>query len=134
MKAGYSEKCAGQQGFENLKKPDILKYIRFKTKPIMEQLGITQERVLRELAAIAFSDITDVFNSDWSLKELQEMDPEKTPAIKNLEKTDRGVKVQLHDKLAALQRLWELVKPNQEANVSAKENFFAQINDYYSRN
>tara|TARA_R110002050_G_scaffold253647_1_gene391863 strand:+ start:8337 stop:8852 length:516 start_codon:yes stop_codon:yes gene_type:complete len=134
LKAGYSEKCAGQQGFENLKKPEILRYIHFKTKPIMDQLGINQERVLRELAAIAFSDFKEVFNDDWTLKPLKEMDPNTTPAIKSLEKTERGVKVHLHDKLSALNRLWEIVKPNQVTNDTDENEYLNSLDKLYLRN
>lgn len=134
LKAGYSDKCAGQQGFENLKKPEILKYIKFKTKPIMDQLGINQERVLRELSIIAFSNITDVFKDDWTLKGLKEMDSKKTPAIKYLEKTERGVKVHLHDKLTALHRLWEIVKPCQETHQSDANEYLTCLSKLYLSN
>lgn len=134
IKAGYSEKCAGQQGHENLKKPEILKYINFKTKPVFEQLGITQERVLRELVTIGFSDMADYLKNDWSIKDLSEIDPAKTPAIKHIEKTDRGFKIHLQDKLSALYRLWEILKANDKKQQEGKNDFFKHINEYYNNN
>ena len=100
----------------------------------MDQLGINQERVLRELAAIAFSDFKEVFNDDWTLKPLKEMDPNTTPAIKSLEKTERGVKVHLHDKLSALNRLWEIVKPNQVTNDTDENEYLNSLDKLYLRN
>ncbi|WP_154855126.1 terminase small subunit [Cyclobacterium xiamenense] len=106
--AGYSEYTARQIGYENLTKPYIKEYIRSRSSEILEQLGITQERILAELAKIAFSDVTEVFNEDWSLKSNEEIAPSVSGAIKSLKKTDSSVSVQMHDKIKALQILWEL--------------------------
>jgi phage terminase small subunit len=133
IKAGYSENCAGQQGHENLKKPEINKYIRLKSKPIMEQLNITQEKVLKEIASIAFSNVTDYLNSDWSLKEFTTIDKGKFSAVKNIDKSERGFKVQFHDKLTALKILHELLNPK-EMQQDGKDSFFKGINDFYNRN
>lgn len=133
LKAGYSENCAGQQGYENLKKPEIKKYLKLKSMPIFEQLNVSQERVLQEIVAIAFSDISDYLNSDWSLKNLEEMDKSKTSALKHIDRNDKGFKIQLHDKLAALKILHELVVPT-EMPGSKQKGFFEAINDYYKSN
>lgn len=133
LKAGYSKNCAGQQGYENLKKPEIKKYLKLKSKPILEQLNITQERVLREIAAIAFSDISDYLNCDWSLKNLAEMDKSKTRALKHIDRNDKGFKIQLYDKLAALKILHELVIPAEVPGTKPK-GLFESITDYYNSN
>lgn len=108
--AGYSECTARQIGYENLTKPYIKEYIRSRSSEILEQLHITQERVLAELAKIAFTDITEVFNEDWSLKANQKISPTVSGAIKSIKKSDSSVSIQMHDKIKALQILWELVK------------------------
>lgn len=110
--AGYSERTARQIGHENLTKPDIQSYIQEKTNSSLEKLGITQERVITELVRIAFGNVADLFEGDWELKSLTDIPKEKSAAIKSLTKTETGVKINMHDKLGALLKLWELVKKN----------------------
>ncbi|WP_163384123.1 terminase small subunit [Cyclobacterium jeungdonense] len=111
--AGYSEHSARQQGHENLTKPYIKKYIQAKGSKILQNIGVTQEKVLTEIANIAFSNITEFFNDDWSLKSLSQVDPNTTSSIKSLKKTESGFAIHSHDKLKALMMLWELVKNDQ---------------------
>lgn len=108
--AGYSQRSARQIGYENLTKPYIQAYIKDKNKPNLEKLRITQERVLSEIAKIAFSNLTDLFEDDWVLKSMSDIPAEKSAAIKSLTKTETGVKINMHDKVGALLKLWELVK------------------------
>ena len=72
-KAGYSEYTARQQGHENLKKPYIQDYINQKTSAIFDKLGITQEKVIQELAKVAFGDLVYCFQSrrseDYKIKQ-----------------------------------------------------------------
>ncbi|WP_418459929.1 terminase small subunit [Brucella intermedia] len=49
IRAGYSEKTAGQVGFENLKKPEIADAIAAKAGKTAEKLDLSAERVLRGL-------------------------------------------------------------------------------------
>lgn len=107
--AGYSKRTARQQGSRMLSNVDIEKYIQERSKNFLEKLEITQERVLVELSRIAFANVTDLFEDDWKLKSLSDVPKETTAGIKNLTKTETGVKVEMYDKLGALLKLWELV-------------------------
>jgi phage terminase small subunit len=109
-KAGYSIHSARQQGYENLTKPYIKAYLQYRAKPHLKGLEITQERVIKELATIAFSNVGDFLNTDWSLKNLQELNEDKTGAIKTVQKQKNRIGIQLYDKVAALGKLLELVK------------------------
>jgi phage terminase small subunit len=108
-KAGYSDRTARQIGYENLTKPYIQNYIREKSEDKLARLGITQEKVLAELAAIAFSKVTDFLNDDWTLKPINEIPKSKLGAI-NFQKKKKGLMVKTYDKVKALKILWELVK------------------------
>jgi phage terminase small subunit len=108
--AGYSERTARQQGYENLTKPYIKKYIKKQSESVLEKLGVTQERVLAEVAKIAFGSILDLFEDDWKLKSPSDIPKGSLAAIKNLTKSETVLKVEMHDKLGALLKLWELVK------------------------
>lgn len=114
-KAGYSERTARQQGYENLTKPYIQVYIQEKTSTILEKLGITQEKVIRELARIAFSDIQECLKGKNELKNLNDICPETTPAIKNIRITNSGFKIDMHDKFSALNKLVDLINSNQKS-------------------
>lgn len=112
-KAGYSENTARQQGYENLTKPYIQDYINQKTSAIFDKLGITQEKVIQELAKVAFGNVGDCLQGDWELKDLTEIKPETAAAIKSIRITKNGYLVTMHDKVSALLKLWDIVSIKQ---------------------
>ena len=57
-RAGYSPKTAYSIGQENLKKPEIQSAIQQAKKARRERTYITQDRILLELAAAAFADMS----------------------------------------------------------------------------
>lgn len=59
IRAGYSEKTAAEIGFENLRKPQIAEVIAKSRQKTANKLEITRERVLEEIASIAFEQIKD---------------------------------------------------------------------------
>lgn len=56
IRAGYSKKTAYSMGHENLKKNALLSYIRILTLARSLRTKITADRVLQELAKIAFAE------------------------------------------------------------------------------
>ena len=80
IRAGYSPDSAGDIGSENLKKPDIRARI---DKAIAEQskrTGVNADRVVRELAKIAFVNAPDAVNlNDATIRD--DADPNDTAAI-----------------------------------------------------
>jgi len=64
IRAGYSPKTAGQVGFENLKKPEIEKAIQKAFKERAKRTEVTADRVIDELAAIAFANMGDYLSID----------------------------------------------------------------------
>ncbi|MFD1165208.1 terminase small subunit [Sphingobacterium daejeonense] len=73
IRAGYSQNTAHSIGAENLIKPEIQEAIQKRKQELSDQTGITAERVLKEYAKIAFSDIRelvrgkvfDITGSEW---------------------------------------------------------------------
>ena len=59
LRAGYSEKTAMVIGSENLKKPEINKAIADALNARRLRTEVTQDRVLEELALVAFADMPD---------------------------------------------------------------------------
>lgn len=112
IRAGYSKKTAQQIGAENLSKPVIQAEIQKRQAKLQNKLEITQERVLQELAAIAFAngaDFAKVVNiGSLPMVEMiptEELTPEKLPAIAGIKANQYGVEVKLHDKVKALELL-----------------------------
>ncbi|MEI8200539.1 MAG: terminase small subunit [Eubacteriales bacterium] len=64
IRAGYSNKCAGSIGEENLKKPEIVRVIDARMAELSKRTGVNLDRIVLELAKIAFFNITDVVNID----------------------------------------------------------------------
>ncbi|WP_310715492.1 terminase small subunit, partial [Burkholderia multivorans] len=84
-RAGYSKRTAGQIGFELLKKPEIAEAISEAMKAREQRTGITQDRVLRELARIAFFDPRKLFDSDGRPLPISELDDDTAAAIAGLD-------------------------------------------------
>lgn len=125
IRAGYSEKTARQVGAENLTKPDIAAAVAEAQAALSEKTGITAERVLAELVRIGFADIRKAVawgispgdqtseNADPNglniypvrLIPSEKIDDDTAAAVAEVSLTQTGVKVKMHDKMAALDKL-----------------------------
>jgi phage terminase small subunit len=112
IRAGYSTDTAKEIGSENLTKPNIRAYIDKEIAERSKRTGINQDRVIRELARIAFVNANDVINIDEAtLKDNATQDDTaaiasvkvKTIPTKDGEGVEREIK--LTDKLKALELL-----------------------------
>ncbi|MGE3705714.1 MAG: terminase small subunit [Vicinamibacterales bacterium] len=64
IRAGYSPRTAGSIGEENLNKPEIAGYIAQRKRDRQRRVELSQDGVIRELARVGFSDITNVARWD----------------------------------------------------------------------
>ena len=64
IRAKYSSKTAYSIGNELLKKPEIRARIDERMAELSKRTGVNQERIIRELARIAFLDPTQLINLD----------------------------------------------------------------------
>jgi phage terminase small subunit len=85
IRAGYSAKRADAQGYENLRKPEIAAAIARAQAARAERTGITAERVLQEIARLAFVDIRKAFLPDGSLKPITALDDDTAAALAGLQ-------------------------------------------------
>lgn len=108
-RAGYSAKTAEAIGYENLRKPQIAEEIRKRQEKLQSKLEITQETVLRELAAVAFANGTDfaAINRDGSvsLTPTSELSEQKKKAVASIKEGQYGTEIKLYDKVRALELL-----------------------------
>lgn len=85
LKAGYSPKTAKTMASLNLRKPHIAEAIRAALAKRAERIEITQDMVVRELAAIAFSDPRRFFDADGTLKAPKDWDDVTAAALSAIE-------------------------------------------------
>lgn len=101
---------------KKLNEKGVREYIDFRRKEAREELVIDTTRVMGELAAIAFTDITDVVDLDRngaSLKDPSEIAPEHKKAIKKITVREvehehgmnRSIVIEMHDKQKAIETL-----------------------------
>ena len=121
IRAGYKAKTAHVIGAENLRKPKIAEEIARRQKDLQRRTEVTQERVVKELARIAFADMTDYAQVETrmiekddgtevsyqavALKETAELSAEQRAALAGIKQGANGIEVKLHDKIKALELL-----------------------------
>lgn len=112
IRAGYSAKTAREQGSQNLAKLNIQQAISEKMAERSKRTGVNQDRIVLELAKIAFVNAADVIDSDdATIKAGASADD--TAAIQSVKvkviptKEGEGVEreIRLNDKLKALELL-----------------------------
>ena len=111
LRAGYSAKTAYSSGPRLLGHVGVQAAITAGRQALEARTGITQERVLAELAKIGFSDIRKIFDDTGRLKLPGELDDETAGAIASIEVVTRSLgegeveyihKIKASDKRAAL--------------------------------
>ena len=112
IRAGYSTLTAGAIGAENLKKPQIRACIDKALAEQSKRTGVTADRVVRELAKVAFVNSDDVVDFD-SATVKSDASKDDTAAIASVRvktiptKDGEGIEreIKLADKLKALELL-----------------------------
>lgn len=112
IRAGYSPDTAGSIGNENMKKPEIKAAIDKAEAERSKRTGINQDRVLQEIAKLAFLNPTDVVDMDEATVK-GEANRDDTACIasvkvKNIPTSDGLIterEVKTYDKLKALELL-----------------------------
>lgn len=97
IRAGYSEKTAKSIGQENLTKPDVQEAIAAAQQERAERTHITQDRVLQELARIAFFDLRKLYREDGALKAMHELDDDAAAVLAGVDVVEMagGMKVEV---------------------------------------
>src|ERR1700748_1709972 len=114
--AGFSEKTAVVQASQMLASEEVENYLNELREKLAEKTGISQEKVLQEIAKIAFSDIRNYYQDDNNLKPICDLEDNEAAAlasVKSYEETLPGTaivgginkEIKLYDKLAGLEKL-----------------------------
>lgn len=112
IRAGYSPESAGSIGSENLTKPEIRACIDKAMAERSKRVGVNSDRVVRELARLAFVNAADVIDTDAVTikKEASEDDTACISYIKSRSASSDGseaveCEIKLYDKTKALELL-----------------------------
>lgn len=107
IRAGYSERTAQEQSSRLLSNVMVQEAVQKAVANRSARTEITQDRVLRELAAIGFSRTTDYVNITKEgyvkLTPTDVLSDEQQRAVASIKEGKYGVELRLHDKLGALQ-------------------------------
>lgn len=107
IRAGYSEKTAQEQSSRLLSNVMVQEAVQKAVADRSARTEITQDAVLRELAAIGFSRATDfakiTANGCVKLTPTVLLSDEQQRAVASIKEGKYGVELRLHDKLGALQ-------------------------------
>lgn len=108
--AGYSKKTAYSIGNENLKKPEIKKYIDDIKDDLERMCNISAIQIVNELKKIAFSDATGLRDGWMSLKDFKLLTDDQKSCIQEITsiKTKDGkehVKIKTYSKDKAIEIL-----------------------------
>lgn len=110
-RAGYSassDAIAATEGFKLLRNPKIENEISKRIKEREHRTEITQDEVLRELAAIAFADITDfveIEDGNVKIRNTGLIPKEKLRAVTGIKEGANGIEVKLGSKEKTLELL-----------------------------
>ena len=124
INAGYSEKGAFVQASLLLENIKVKAFIKKRREEQSKILDVNVDRVVRELANISFSNVTDFIKvdgdnvtlTDWSL-----LTKDQTACIESVNKTKEGYRLKLYSKATAIELLgkyfnmWNAqIKPDEE--------------------
>jgi phage terminase small subunit len=124
IRAGYSKTIARRSGSRLLATPHVAEAIEKAQRGRVQRTQVTADQVVNELALIAFSDISEVFDVDGNgrvtVKDLKSLPPAVRRAISDISqvstetKGENGVvvekvrlKVGLHSKIKAIELLMD---------------------------
>ncbi len=121
IRAGYSKNRASEIGYQLLQKTTVCEALQNRQKRLEQKTEITQERVLRELANVAFANATDFVHVDnieytgldgkqhttpvVEITPTKDVPPDKLAAIAAIKQGKEGIEIKTRDKIRALELL-----------------------------
>ena len=140
---GYSYDNARTESSKVFAKPHIKSRIKELREERNKRLEITADKVLSEIAKLAFYDPRDFFDSDGRLKPIDELDPDHAAVIAGIETMHKTVgdekdwlivltKIKLPDKGVNLERLGKNLKLfTDKSEVDIKQPLEITIKKFY---
>lgn len=69
IRAGYAPASAADSGSDNMQNREVSAYIKKQMAQRSRRTGVTADRVLEELAKVAFANATDLIDDDGTIKD-----------------------------------------------------------------
>lgn len=156
LRAGYKASNATDTASKLLSRDDINKAIQEHSKPALANNGIDNNKLIKELKAIAESNITDFVNIVKEIEEFEDYDEDGNPVVRKYEtaeleynetkklsetqqkciqsitKTKNGISVTLYDKPKAIDMLCRLggMYDTEDDNKSITVKIEGNVEDY----
>ena len=108
IRAGYSEKTAGQSASRLLKDVKIQAEIAKAQRRAAKRNEVSLDRIIEEYRRLAFADTTDAIyirNGRVYVHDTESLTVEQKAAISEIRQTKDGIAVKFHSKTAALEAL-----------------------------
>lgn len=121
IRAGYSAKTAEVTAAKLLRNVKVQAEISRRQKDLQKRTEVSQDRVVKELARIAFANIADYLHVETQtrtkddgtevtyqivmLSETEDLSVDQRAALANVKQSVNGVEIKLHDKIKALELL-----------------------------
>jgi len=121
IRAGYSPKTAAAAAARLLRNVNIQAEIARRQKDLQKRTEVSQDRVVKELARIAFANIADYIHVETQTRtkddgtevtyqtvmfnETQELSADQRAALAVVKQSVNGFELKLHDKIKALELL-----------------------------
>lgn len=111
IRAGYSEDSAGDIGYENLRKPEIVKAVEQKQTELRDKAALSAGQVIDELRSLAFWNVQTFVDEQNGIRKLADLSLGKTRPVLGIKVKEsflpdgtREVTTELkfHDKRGAL--------------------------------
>ena len=127
IRAGYSAKTARRIGQENLTKPDIASFLAQKQVIVvqrqeerLEAMELTEDRVNREIARLAFFDPRKMFTKAGEPIPITELDDDTAAAIAGLEVSEEYAGSGENRVLVGLVKKYKIADKNSALEKAAK--------------
>ena len=107
-----SPQVVNNEASKLMKLPKVAARIQELRDAVQERALVTKVDILTELQHIGFGNLADV--AEWNgrtvtLKNSETLSPELTSLVAEVSETKQGVKIKLHDKLEALDKMAKIV-------------------------
>lgn len=122
IRAGYSERTANEQAARLLAKASVQEYLNKLIKERSERTKIDSDRVLTEIAKLAFTDIRKIFNENGQLLPVHMLPDEVAASVSSVEvvttkipgtdpvEVEHTAKIKFWDKRGSLELLGKHLK------------------------
>lgn len=133
------DETAAQAGSRLLRNVKVAKYISERIQDRQQRTEITQDMVVKELAAIAFSRATDyaaVKGGTVCIKDTDTLTEDQIRAIAGIKEGANGIEVKLNDKEKALELLGRhlgMWNDKLDINTPALDDSLKEMEDYFER-